>query len=392
MPSPSIVLDPASDKNKTELVKIAQRYDFPQFVKDADLETTMAPATIAVTAYADPLHKKYACHSAAATWLSAAYFHEKSAEYHPNDQNKICERFKRFSDYFGIRPAYDAIVKRATDLRGSDQLPDSSYAYVWQSKDGIKERYYPMTNSLQVKTAAEWLQSNCDRIPFIDRNKIADKILEKAARYGANMGEAITDFIEKQAGRGIPDPLEVCSMLENRARLANKHEQREAITKLAAAVRTTPRTALQPKELIKLAAIVDLIDHNIGLKGKYTELIPRAEDVLFKVSYTKAAADITKLCTLQTGNAYDKSQFSKLAREDVVSLFGNDFADEVCRGFDIDPEKIAEVAHTLPRPDAELLERLMSEAGQHPQLSKSAEFREIDDATLEELAKAYGQG
>lgn len=392
MPSPSIVLDPANDKNKAELVKIAQRYDFPQFVRDADLETTMAPETIAVTAYADPVHKKYACHSAPATWLSAVYFHEKSAEYHPSEQVKICERFKRFSDYFGIRPAYDAIVKRANELRGSDQLPDSSYAYVWQSKDGVKERYYPMTNSLQVKTAAEWLNSNYDRIPFIDRNKIAGKILDKAARYGADMGEALTEFIEKQAGLGIPDPPEVCRMLENRAKLARKQEQRDAITKLAAAVRTTPHTALQPRELLKLAAIVDLIDHNIGLKGKYSDLIPRPEDVIFKISYIKAAADIAELCTLQTGNAYAKSQFSKLAREDVVSLFGTDFADEVCRGFDIDPEKIAEVAHTLPRPDAELLERLMSEAGQHPQLGKSAEFREIDDATLEELAKAYGRG
>ncbi len=390
MPSPSMILDPTSDKNKTELVKIAQRYDFPQFVRNADLEATMVPETIAVTAYADPVHKKYACHSASATWLSAAYFHEKSAEYHPNEQNRICERFQKFADYFAIRPAYDAIVKRAAELRGSDQLPDSIYAYVWQSKDGNKERYYPMTNALQVKTAAEWLQSNCDRIPFVDRNRISNKILEKAARYGTNMGEAITDFVEKQAGRGIPDPAEVCYMLENRAKLAKKQDQRDAIMKLAAAVRTTPRTALQPKELIKLAAIVDLIDHNIGLKGKYTDLIPRAEDVIFKVSYTKAAADIGELCTLQTGNAYDKSQFAKLAREDVISLFGNDFADEVCRGFDIDPEKIAEVAHTLPRPDAELLERLMSEAGQHPQLSKSAEFREIDDKTLEELAKAYG--
>ena len=80
MPSPSVVMDPASDKNRTELTKLAQRYDFPKFVRAADLDTTMNPEQIAVTAYADPVQKKYACHSAAATWLSAAYFHEKFAE------------------------------------------------------------------------------------------------------------------------------------------------------------------------------------------------------------------------------------------------------------------------------------------------------------------------
>jgi len=389
MPSPSVVIDPAADKNRTELTKLAQRYDFPNFVRAADLDATMDPDRIAVTAYADPTQKKYACHSAAATWLSAAYFHEKSAEYHPKQRERICERFEKFANYFGIRPAYDTLVKRAETLRGSDQLPDSSYAYVWQAKDGQKERYYPMTNALEVKTAAEWLRDNQDRIPFADRNVIGTKILEKAARYGAGLGENLTDFIEKQAGRGIPDPPELYTMLERRAALAHKSEHREAILKLASAIKTTPRVALQPNELIKLAATVDLIDHSIGLKGKYTDILPRPEDVIFKVSYTKAASDHGKLCAFTTGNIYEKAQLAKLAREDVAGLFGNDFANEVCTGLEVDPEKIAEVAHTLPRPDAELLEHLLGEAGQRPQMSKAAEFEPIDNKTLEALSAAY---
>jgi len=389
MPSPSVVLDPASDKNCTELTKLASRYDFPQFVRAADLDSTMNPGEIAVTAYADPVNKKYACHSAAATWLSAMYFHEKSAEYHPKHQSRICERLERFADYFGIRPAYEAIVKQASALRDQDHLPDSSYAYVWQANDGHKERYYPLTSALEVKVAAEWLRDNRDRIPFADRNVISNRILEKAARYGAGLGDELTDFVEKQAGRGIPDPPELYTMLERRAMLAKKADHREAITKLAESVRNTPRVALQPNELIKLAATVDLVDHALGLKGKYTEILPRPEDVIFKVTFTKAASDHGKLCTLQTGNIYDKSQLAKLAREDVASVFGDDFANEVCTGFDVDPEKIAELAHTLPRPDAELLEHLLSEAGQRPQLAKSASYEPLDTETLEALANAY---
>jgi len=389
MPSPSVVLDPASDKTRTELTKLASRYDFPQFVRAADLDSTMNPGEIAVTAYADPVNKKYACHSAAATWLSAAYFHEKSAEYHPKHQSRICERLERFADYFGIRPAYEAIVKQASALRDQDHLPDSSYAYVWQANDGYKERYYPLTSALEVKVAAEWLRDNRDRIPFADRNVISNRILEKAARYGAGLGDELTDFVEKQAGRGIPDPPELYTMLERRAMLAKKADHREAITKLAESVRNTPRVALQPNELIKLAATVDLVDHALGLKGKYTEILPRPEDVIFKVTFTKAASDHGKLCTLQTGSIYDKSQLAKLAREDVASVFGDDFANEVCTGFDVDPEKIAELAHTLPRPDAELLEHLLSEAGQRPQLAKSASYEPLDTETLEALANAY---
>ena len=66
MPSPSIVLDPTDDRNRVELVKLAKRYDMPNFVKEANLDTTMEPGQIAVTAYADPVRKKCACHSPAA--------------------------------------------------------------------------------------------------------------------------------------------------------------------------------------------------------------------------------------------------------------------------------------------------------------------------------------
>lgn len=390
MPSLSATIDPTTDKNKTELTKLARRYAFPDFVRSADLENTMHPEDIAVTAYADPTSQKYACHTAAATWLSSAYFHENSAEYHPKQRERICERLEKFANYFGIRKDYNELVKRAHDLMGSDQLPDSSYAYVWQSKNGDKERYYPMTSALSVKTAAEWLHDNRDKIPFSDRNVISNKILEKAARYGAGLGDELSNSMEKQAGRGIPDPTEVYDMLERRAVLARTSEHRAAITKLATAVRNTPRVALMNSELVKLAVTVDMIDHAIGLKNNYSELLPRPEDVLFKVTFTKAAEDYSKLCTMQTGNIYEKAQLSKLAREDVIDVFGEDFAKQVCTGLSVDPEKIAELASTLPRPDAELLEHMLTEAGQHPQLGKNAEFRPIDDKTLEELAAAYG--
>lgn len=386
MPSPFVTLDPADDKNRTELVQIAKRFELPDFVKKADLDTTMDPGRIAVTAYADPVRKKFACHTAAATWLSAAYFHDKSAEYHIKDRERICERFEKFAEYFSIRPFYDLIVKKAAESRNT--LPDSSYAYVWQAEDGTKERYYPLDTTVNIKTAAEWLYETRDVIPFQDRNVIANKILEKAAQKGAALGNDLTDFVEKQAGRGIPDPPELYTMIERRAKLAKTQEHRDAIMKLASSVQNTPRVALQPNELVKLATTMDLVDYAIGLKGNYTDLLPRPEDVIFKVTYTKAASDHARLCILQTGSVYEKNQLGKLAREEVESLFGTDFANEVCTGLEVDGEKLAEVAHTLPRPDAELLEALLTEVGQHPQLGKSAGDG-LDPATLEALAAAY---
>jgi hypothetical protein len=391
MPSPSVILDPTDDsQSRVELVKLARQYEFPKFVKEANLDITMAPTQIAVTAYADPVRRKFACHTPAATWLSSVYFHEKAAEYHSKDRERIQSRLEKFADYFAIRSAYDAVVKRAAELRGSNELPDSSYAYVWSpSNGGPKERYYPLDTPPNIKAAAEWLERERDAIPFHDRNVIANKILEKAASKGAALGEDLTEFVEKQAGRGIPDPPELYEMLERRAALARNAQHREAITKLAASVKSTPRVALQPRELIKLATTVDMIDHAIGLKGKYTALLPRPEEVIFKVSFTKAASDHATLCPLQSGSVFSKEQFGKLARSDVEGLFGSEFAAEVCTGLDVDPEKFAEVASTLPLPDATLLEALLSESGQHAQMHKGASYEPVDNETLEALAAAY---
>ncbi len=61
---------------------------------------------------------------------------------------------------------------------------------------------------------------------------------------------------------------------------------------------------------------------------------------------------------------------------DVRSLLGDDFAEEVRTGFNsIDPEKMAEVAATLPRGDAALLDSLMSDAGLRPTMSKAASIK-----------------
>jgi hypothetical protein len=40
--------------------------------------------------------------------------------------------------------------------------------------------------------------------------------LEKAARFVVGFLDQLTDFIEKQAGRGIPDPPELYTMLDRR--------------------------------------------------------------------------------------------------------------------------------------------------------------------------------
>ena len=67
MPSSNAqILDAASDTSREELARMVKLYEFPDFVKQANLDFTMNPENIAINTYADPVRKKFACHTAAA--------------------------------------------------------------------------------------------------------------------------------------------------------------------------------------------------------------------------------------------------------------------------------------------------------------------------------------
>jgi hypothetical protein len=223
---------------------------------------------------------------------------------------------------------------------------------------------------------------------FPDRRTVADKILVKAAQYGASLG-GLDNFIERQSGRGVCEPKEVVAMLHGRAKLAKKEAWRDAIVKLAELVTTTPRFALDPGNLIKLAETVDSIDQANGLAGKYTDAIPRPEDVIFKATFKEASAAIDSACTMTTGTSYDRADFKNLDLSTIKAAMGEEFAKEVQSGLGVDPEKVAAIAATLPRPDAELFDSVAKEAGIRPLPVKSASADEIDMERLAAMAGHY---
>jgi hypothetical protein len=388
MPS---MMDHVADKNGVELVRLSGLYTFPDFVKQADLGQTLGQRRLPAHLYADPVRQQFPCDTAASTWLSALYFTEKRAEFHPKDQALIQKRVDGYASYWRIKAAVDSVKARWQELHktAEEQLPDRDFAYVWAGDDGRKERHLRLTNAMEVKAAAEYVEEYRDRFPFSARHAMARKILEKAAHFGAAVG-ANREFLERQAGWGVCDPAEVVKMVEDRAMLVpagrgvtvkfasdGKEERseglREHFLKMAAVIRASPRRALLPEMLVKLAETVDALDRQLGLVGKYSEGLPRPEDVIFKATFSKTAGEMTRVVPTTSGKVYEKSALKKLALDDLTAMFGREFSDRVKTPLgEIDPEKMAEEVATLPRPDAELLDGLLSDNGVRPLLTKAA--------------------
>jgi hypothetical protein len=388
-------VDQVADANGAELVRLSKLYPFPDFVKQANFEQVMAarPST-ASSIFADPVRRQYPCDTAASTWLSAVYFYEKKAEFHPKDQAMIEKRIDQFVDYWRIKAAVDGVRSRWKELHktADEQLPDHAFALVWVGENGAKERRYRLSNTMEVKVAAEYVGQYRDRLPFEVRHKMATRILEKAQQYGAALGKH-AEFLERQAGRGVCDPAEVVAMIQKRAAFAPNQAVKDGILKLAASIKASARQAFQPGTMVKLAETVDKIDRGLGLTGRYADGLVPPEDVIFKTTFGKAASDLAETVATTTGKIYEKKAFARVPVDDLQALFGREFVDRVRTPLgDIDVEKMAEEVSALPRPDASMLDGLLSENGIVPVLTKAASTRQgFAPQALSDWAAAYRQ-
>ena len=374
------ILDQTSDANGAQLVELARLVELPDYVKNANLEDCRSHERLPPAAYADPLHRRYPGHTKAATWLSALYFIANRSKISSDLAAKVETNLDKAASFWGIQNAVVQLKNELTNKTAEnlETLPDSDFAYVWVDEAGVKDRHLPIRNAAEVKAATHWLHQNQDiGLSFKDRSTIAVKILSKAAEYGAHIG-GLDEFLQKQAGRGICDHGEVVRQLKMRVMHIKDATMRTTLQKLAEEVDANPSGTIDPFRLIDLATTVDMIDRSQRFTVKYASEesgIKRPEDFLFAITYDAVEKCATQHCELPTGTVYKVESFKTLKLADVQALLGKDLAEEVQSGLDVDAAKMAEIASTLPTPDAELLDQLMSQQGQQPVMKQASRDR-----------------
>lgn len=381
------IRDQSADTSGADLHRFSKLYEFPDFVKSASLENTLRPQGISRTAYADPRSKQFPCHTKAATWVSSLYFENRRNECHPKTAEMISSRLDHYADFWGIRNDLDDLRKKHSELckNSEEALPDSAFAYVWEGDDGYKVRKCPMRNAVETQKAAAYLYKYRGVFPYIVRHDMAERIVKKANHFGADLHEFQT-FLDKQNGRGVCRVEKVADMIRKRSLLTKNPDAKDRLMKLASTVEESPKAVFSPDRMIELCATLDDMDRRV-LKlsqSSYSPSIPRPEDVIFEATFKEARAEMDSLCSLTNGSTYDKHDFSKVALDDLRDLFGEDFVEEVRSGLSVDPEKMAEVARTLPRNEADILDSVLSSNGIRPHLKQAELSSEtISNAVLE---------
>lgn len=362
--------DQTDDVGGRILYRVMMSNTPPEFVKAASSdeiygmqEGQACPAHL----YGDPVHRKFPCNTPASTWVSAAFYYDSKDELPPKFAEWIEGRIKSSASKFNITNIINSLEEAATTIEKAAAPDDDDYAVVIKYSNGHKERYYPLTDSKLVKEAAEYLLKYRDEIPYRERKTMSEKILEKASKFGCALGDTIV-FLEKQAGLGGCAAQDVAALLWGRVRVVGRSdkptEMQIKLAEMAAICDKKANDVRHPETLQKVAEIVDNFDRAHGLHRQYSVLVPRAEDILFAIT-EKTASDLLKdHVALTNGSIYKVADLSNVQLEDLKGLMGEDFAEHVSvDGMTVSREKLAELMHTLPRPDADLLDRLFNDTG-----------------------------
>jgi hypothetical protein len=386
------MLDHTQDISGRETHRLLSLYPAPDFVKNADHARLNGDSEkLARHLYAEPFKKIYPCHTAAATWMSALWFAEKQAEFDQKTASGISERIEAAAKYFGIGGLIKELtVKVAADNNNElAKLSDDNFAIVWRDENGAVERHWPLRNAAEVKFASAHFKKYRDEFVFADRHKIANKILDKALEYGADISPA-EGTLDTTAGRGLCATKVAAAFLRGRAQLARRsHGALSAeLEKLATLVESNPQETQNEECRLKLASVIDQFDRETKLCRLYDEKgLDRPEDVLFAITEKVAREFVNDNVETTTGNVYSLTDLEKLAVEDIRAWMGDEIADAVSAGgVFTDRDKLAAVVPTLDRGMAATLDRLMQEKKASPVATNAAAEGLLSESRLYDLA------
>lgn len=393
----TLILDHTQDLSGTDQHRLTSLYKPPAFVKEADHDRLYGdPETMESHLYADQTHRRYPCHTAPATWMSALFFFDKQASIAGGLAPVIEERIKSAADYFHIRQQVDELQQKvATDsVDDLGKLGDNDFALVWAATETAdKARHYPLRNTAEVKVAADWFTGYRDEFTYPDRQRVASKLLEKAAALGVALPQS--EMLHQTAGYGYCATAGICEMLRGRADLVARSfpEHASEMRKLANIAEGSYHDVRDSALRIKIAAVVDQFDRQTKLNRMYDEGgLARPEEILFQVTEKTASGFLRNHVQLTTGTIYEKSALAPLTAELLTRWMGTDFTEAVSDGLQIELDKVADIAATLPRGDAEMFERMAQEVNIFPYAREKGAMEEgLSLTEMQELAAQYSQ-
>jgi len=354
------------DVNQQTLYALEKLTGVPDFVKSASIETKEEVSQLPPHVFADPQHRKFPIHTKASTWLAHAYFKQCAPHYSTEERSFIQQRITKAAEFWKIGSQLAEFDRQWTALHSFHaprDLPDDQYALIYKTAEHTI-RKFPMPNAACVKLAGERLFADRHRYTYPMRKFAARRILRAQKRANVTFQPETAEYLNRAAGEGSAIPLDVSVKLAHRAIMVKRNHPELALKLAELATSIENERYLPAAKLEKLAGLVDSVDQTTGLFRYYYEGVPMPEEFCFNIQEKEAQAFVDAHVQLTTGNTFPLTQLRKLNLEKLSATLGQEFAQAIAddSGLQVDWTKFADVAPTLPRNDAKLLEHIIKAA------------------------------
>lgn len=363
--------------NEQAVSRVAQLYDLPDYVKTADVDDAFPAQTrqLPATVFGDAHTRSFAVHTKAACWLAAVDFEEQRARFSAKYAARVEAAITKAASAWGILPDVERVRNAATAMRQTslEKLADSEFALVRQLGNQV-ERQYPLRNAAEVAAAAAWLHKYAAEFPRRDRQKIAQRIVDRCDDTGAAIDSATREFLDKVAGYGVPDCRQFGAAIVQRSNMIGNPTLARELLKVAGLLHSAvDGQPLSPDVLDGMLDNLDVLDRNYKFTARYGRDLTLPEEACYTVGLHKAAETLRDVVQLTSGHVYTKDALAELPLSSVTDVFGEDIAAQCSSdGLFVDREKLAEVAAVLPRPDAMTLHSLLQRHGVQELVDKTA--------------------
>lgn len=325
------------EPSNARLAKLASLVTLPAYVRQVNMTDLRPEENVKRASFADMNHKDYPCHTKAATYLSYADF-KFFGQSKLADAREIGNRLNHFVDYWQIRHDAQEIDKVAA--AANKGLPDDHFAFVLKTGN-TKQRSLRIKDAAEIKEAIQFLKANQYELNISERKMASCNILDRVAKLATALTVPDVDFLEKQAGRGMPaSQKDLVHALESRSfHCKQSHiDISNRFKKIAEQIKLTPVEG--PAQLMKLATAIEQADCVTGLFGNYTDRLPSPNDLVFGVTPTAKTAAENNIFRTPTGRVYHASDLKKIALAEVTNLLGIDFTNSVRDGVHLDVAKL----------------------------------------------------
>ena len=239
-------------------VKCLHDKNVPDFVKQGSYESDTALATLPSSAFADSDGRLYPIHTAADTYVSAAYYFGKNAS--ASKTSDVWNKIQKSARVFDIGEEINQIADDAREYQ-EHQKQAVSQELGWSFS--TKTTSFSGIGASHLKEAAAHLDANMSRYDLEEREEIANNLQVLAGTHGVELPASISKLA--CVGSCSPELLELA--IGSRVNALHDSREKEAFIKAASLLKDAEDL---DSNLKKFAQFLDAFDRQYDLVDRYS--------------------------------------------------------------------------------------------------------------------------